>query len=324
MKLKVRRYYVPDPTQSVLRAFWHRLTRRRVPPFPRTLQIQTVTGCNADCVFCPYGETYRSVPQGRMDENLFRALIEETAKYKVRRISPYLMNEPFIDPQILDRVRIINDINPRAKVVLTTNGGLLTPERVDRLLGLGGGVHELYLSVQGIDPEAYRSTMRGGLRFEKTMAHIDYLLETMKKRGAMRPVVWITMVDSNLIDARAAVAYWAARGVRSKYTRLENRGGNIREAGGFSRSRDMQPFADCTRLMKQAYVLFNGDVVLCCTDYRQTMVLGNIREGGLYRVWNSPRAMKIRSDFVRGDLSDNPLCRSCTVDREVEVTHLPR
>ena len=72
-------------------------------------------------------------------------------------------------------------------------------------------------------------------------------------------------------------------------------------------------YKDCTRLFKHAYILFNGDMVLCCTDYFKTMVLGNVAESSIYEVWNGPRAVKIRQDFLRGDFSENPLCRDCCI-----------
>jgi MoaA/NifB/PqqE/SkfB family radical SAM enzyme len=255
---------------------------------------------------------------------MFRSLLEETARYGVRRMSPYLMNEPFLDPELFDRIRTMNEINPKAKVVITSNGGLLTKEKVDELLDLGPGVHALYLSVQGIDKESYEKTMRGGMRFDKTMGYVEYLLREQKRRNLEWPRVWVTMVDTDIIDAQRAVEFWADLGVRSKYTKLENRGGNIGDAEEYSRSHDMEPFTGCTRLFKQAYVLFDGDVTLCCTDYYRTMILGNIKtDGGLYGVWNGERAKQIRRDYLRADFRNNKLCGECTIDRETEVSNNP-
>ncbi|HEX9508022.1 MAG TPA: radical SAM protein, partial [Myxococcales bacterium] len=151
------------PEDDFITRLKKRLTRRPIPKFPRNIQIQTQTGCNADCVFCPYGATADSQPKGKMDWGLFRKIVDESAHYRVRRISPYLMNEPFVDREIFERIRYINEANPRAKVIITTNGSLLTPPVVDRVLGLGEGLHEIAISVQGIDAEAYEKTMRGGL-----------------------------------------------------------------------------------------------------------------------------------------------------------------
>jgi hypothetical protein len=83
----------------------NRLTRRPVPSFPRTIQIQTFTGCNADCIFCPYGESYETQPKGKMPPELFRRIIDEAAEHGVRRISPCLMNEPLMDRDLFEKVR---------------------------------------------------------------------------------------------------------------------------------------------------------------------------------------------------------------------------
>ena len=49
--LKVNRYYMDRPGDPARVRIWNRLTRRPILPFPRTIQIQTFTGCNADCIF---------------------------------------------------------------------------------------------------------------------------------------------------------------------------------------------------------------------------------------------------------------------------------
>ena len=135
---KIRRHAMVLPGDGLLERWKKRLTRRPVPAFPRVLQIQTRTGCNADCIFCPYGATAGTQPRGTMDWALFRKIIDESARHRVRRISPYLMNEPFVDPEIFEKIAYINRVNHRARVTLTTNGSLLTKGVVDRLLGLGG------------------------------------------------------------------------------------------------------------------------------------------------------------------------------------------
>ena len=316
---KINRYYMILPGDDLLTRLHKRLTRRPVPKFPRNIQIQTQTGCNADCIFCPYGATAEGQPHGKMEWDLFRKIVDESAHHRVRRISPYLMNEPFVDRDIFHRIRYINEANPRAKVIITTNGSLLTPAVVEQILDLGEGLHELAISVQGIDPEAYEKTMRGGLKFDRTMANVEHLLAEMRRRQTTRPALWITMVDTEVIDARKAVEYWRSRGVNARYTMLENRGGNIADAHSYAHHEAMDYFSDCTRLFKQAYIKFNGDLVLCCTDYEAKIILGNIRDKSLYEVWNGEVATEIRRKFLTNRIGVISLCSVCKVDREKEV-----
>ena len=317
--VKVNKYYIDEPGDGPLTIMRKRATRRPIPRFPRTLQIQTVTGCQADCIFCPFGETFDFQPKGRMAPELFERIIAEAKRHGVRRISPYLMNEPFIDKDLFRKIVYIHEQIPDSKVVVTTNGGLLTRERVDEMLDVGEALHALYVSFQGIEKDAYEKTMRGAMHFEHTMENINYLLEQQRRRGSEWPRVWITMVSTDVIDAKKAVAYWKKRGVRSKYTALENRGGNIADAESFSWSGHMDYFSTCTRLFKQGYINFNGDMVLCCTDYSRKQVLGNITNSSIYDVWNGERASDIRRRFLGGQIHTIDLCRDCKVDQEVEI-----
>ncbi len=307
-----RRYYIPGVEPRPFHGLVRRLTSRAVPAFPRTVQIQTQTGCNARCVFCPYKDSYKVVPSGRMDDRLFERIVDEIAEYGVtRRISPYLMNEPFLDPDLLRRARVIRDRVRRAKVVVTTNAGKLTPAIVDDLVR-DNPFHAVYVSMQGIDKEPYEATMGGSLRYETTDGHVNYLIAQRDKHAPGLKIV-VTMIKTNVIDAEKAVRHWRSKGVESKYTMLENRGGNTHSAFERINAGGTRVFKDCTRLFKHAYILFNGDMVLCCTDYFKTMVLGNVAESSIYEVWNGPRAVKIRRDFLRGDFSENPLCRDCYI-----------
>jgi uncharacterized Fe-S cluster-containing radical SAM superfamily protein len=319
-QIKINKDFMDQPGDGPWTWLRNRITRRPIPEFPRTIQIQTFTGCNADCIFCPYGETYGTQPKGKMPMDLFRRIIDEAAEHGVRRISPYLMNEPLMDRDLFDKVRYINEKIPDCKVVITTNGHFLTPPVVDSILAMGEGIHKIYVSFQGIDKESYEKTMRGNMDFDRTMTHVNHFLETQRSRGATRPQLWITMVDTAVIDARKAVAYWRSRGVASKYTTLENRGGNIKDAESFSRTRAMSYYTTCTRLFKQAYIMFNGDLVLCCVDYSREQVLGNIVGSSIHAVWNGPVATEIRRRYLGHEFDRLPLCGNCRIDEEREVS----
>ena len=50
---------------------------RDIPSKPDHVQIQTVTGCNADCIFCPNRKTKRHIPLGRrMEWDLYRSVVD--------------------------------------------------------------------------------------------------------------------------------------------------------------------------------------------------------------------------------------------------------
>lgn len=309
------RYYVAQDKSPMARLAARLSFARPVPSFPRVVQIQTRTGCNADCCFCPYGETADLVPQGRMAPELFARVVAECQRHRVSRISPYLMNEPFIDTELLDRVAHIRDHAPSCRVCITTNGDPMRPKVIDRMLA-EKGVHRIYVSVQGVDTAAYERTMRGP-KLERVIDNVMYLHAQLRERRLTRPKLTVTMVDTALIDVPRAIAFWQERGIEAKATRLENRGGNI-DVGGSAAGQAMArhpmgTFLNCTRLMRQAFVLHDGRVTLCCTDYHLTTILGDMKSQSLHEIWNGPVARALRRDFIAGELAKNPLCRDCTI-----------
>lgn len=249
-----------------------------------------------------------------MPDELFEKIIHEIAQHRVRRISPYLMNEPFLDPAMAERLMTIKKIIPRARVVLTTNGSRLTPRIVDRIID-SGALHALYISFQGVEKYGYEATMRGALVFEKTMANVLNLIDKIKDTDASKRFkIVVTMVKTKKIDVQKATEFWRDKGIESKWTPLENRGGNIAMAPTLAPGgHPMKRFANCTRLFKQAYIMFNGDMVLCCTDYHRKIVLGNIVDSSIAAVWNSPKALNIRRLYAEGEMNRFPLCRDCEI-----------
>ena len=308
------RYYVPSKEDSLPASVWKSVTRRAVPDFPRTVQIQTMTGCNAACVFCPYPDTVDTQPKGFMKKELFESIVDEIADHGVRRVSPYLMNEPFLDPAMMDRLLHIKGKIPDSRIVVTTNGSRLSRPLVDQLVS-ADVLHALYISFQGVEKKGYEETMRGSMVFEKTMDNILYLINRWKAAGGRdRFKIVVSMVATNKIDPEKAVAFWKAKGVESKWTALENRGGNVAIATDLAPTdKPMKRFATCTRLFKQAYIMFNGDMVLCCTDYTRKAVLGNIDGSSISDVWNSKKAVNIRRLYSEGFMDKIPLCRDCEI-----------
>lgn len=249
-----------------------------------------------------------------MSDTLFKKIVAELKGHKVRRISPYMNNEPFLDKDIVKKLVFIKEEIPDSKIVLTTNGSKISKEVADDLVKYNP-LDYLYISFQGVDKEGYEETMRGSLKFEETMENVLYLISKLNESKAKKPFkIIVTMVATNKVDPYKAVNFWREKGVKAKWTPLENRGGNIIEFEQLKpKNSSSKRFVNCTRLFKQAYILFNGDMVLCCTDYTRKVVLGNVEKSSIEEVWNSKKANSIRRLFFEGKLSDIPLCRDCQI-----------
>ncbi|RLD98022.1 MAG: radical SAM protein [Aquificota bacterium] len=306
----MRRYYLPQET-GTLKALYKRLIRkeRPLPPFPRVIQIQTKSGCPARCVFCPNSIVGPKLTHGEMEWDLFTKIADEITRHSVARISPYLMNEPLLDRRLGDKIRYLADRKqPDTVIKINSNGALLDDETGEQLIE--SGLDRINFSVHGIRKETYESQMVG-LKLEKVLENIDRFLELKKRKGASKPRVRVTMVRTKAIEEELPeiMAYWKARKVKVNVRPLENRAMKEIAATGLN-PKKWKPFSFCNRLFEQAYILYNGDVVLCCVDWERTTILGNLREQSLEEIWNSPRFTEIRKRYLVGDLK-GLLCQKC-------------
>jgi molybdenum cofactor biosynthesis enzyme MoaA len=279
-------------------------------PAPDHVQIQTITGCNAHCLFCPNGKTQRRIPLGRrMDEDLYRSLIDQCLAFGIRRYSLYLMNEPLLDRQLAERIAYLSARKKKPQYVkVTSHGGLLTEKMAKGLLD--SGLDKLKISVQSLNPDTYWKIMR--LPLDKTLRNIDRFLELKTQGHYKRPRLQIVMVDSNLTHAEISSnqQYWQQRGIEFYVEPVENRANqkNIRQT--VLGSEKLRSFTWCRRLMEQIYVLYDGRMVQCCADWEQFSIMGDLTQESLADIWYGPHYQNYRERFAAGEIK-GMICGEC-------------
>jgi pyruvate-formate lyase-activating enzyme len=288
-------------------------------PPPENVQIQTVTGCNGGCIFCPNGKTRRVIPFGRrMDGKLFRSVADQCLELGVRRYTLYLMNEPLLDRNLPERVAYISArIKKPQYAKITTHGGLLTEDMARRLLD--AGLDKLKISVQSIDPETYRHIMN--LPLERTLKNIDRFLDLKEKGGYRRPRLEIVTVDSIQTHAELPEMrrYWRKRHIKLHIEPVENRIDHTeirRSAVGTGR---LVPFTWCRRLLEQIFVLYDGRMILCCSDWEQQSYMGDLTRERIADIWQGARYAEYRRRFAAGNV-EGMICSGCRKQAPIEYS----
>ena len=280
--------------------------------FPESIQIQTVSLCNGRCNFCPYPEVSANLTQGSMSDALFKGIIEEIRGHNLAVIYPYLMNEPLLDKGIFDKVKYIKSRAPSLPVVLNTNGLLLTDD-VARLM-LDSGLDTLVVSLNAYSKENYEKMM--GISYDRVYSNLENTLTFLNRKKA-GPNIMISIVRTmdNDDDIKGLIDFCRKRGLKFFINDVENRGGNL---SGFNslkpeENKNNRSLKSCLRPLVQAYVLYNGDMILCCADWRRKIVLGNIQESGSIKaVWNSSRARALREMIKKREFHKISICSVCT------------
>lgn len=276
-------------------------------PFFFKIQIQTISPCNAECVMCTWPKAKSLVPQGRMKEETYRRIVDQIAGRGVERTSLFLMNEPTLDRRLEEFTRILKRAEPRTSAVIFTNGTLLDAARAEDLAA--SGMDEIDISVIGFDRATYERNMPGA-DFDQVMRNLAGVAESARlgRLGTMK----LKVVGLEMPGVAEGVAEFRERtGFDVILKACTNDGGHIDTAElGARPPRTSAPRA-CQRPFVKAYILYNGDMVLCNVDWMRTTIIGNIDERPLEDLWRDRMMIEIRRAHARGSYPEGSLCRGC-------------
>jgi MoaA/NifB/PqqE/SkfB family radical SAM enzyme len=280
---------------------------------PPRVQIQTQSGCNGRCVFCPNEDTLKEeMAHGKMSPDLFHKIIDELAETKPRRVMLYLQNEPLADKRMPQFVEYTAKAIPDTTTLITTNGTYLTEDRAEALIE--AGLKRLKVSLQSLDNATNREIM--GYDADKVVENVLGVKRIMNRKRIKKDRfdlrVSMVVTKKNRAEIDRAHRFWRRNGIRLVTSALENRGGNISEAIDLNTGQ-MRSMGNCQRPSKDMCILFNGDVVLCCVDWFRTTILGNVADQSIREVWNAQTVTQIRDALREGNVAAMPhVCANCT------------
>ncbi len=291
------------------------------------IQIQTTSVCTGSCIMCPYPESWHKKNPGRMTDQVFRRILGELKPLPIRKICPYLENEPLADPQIFERIVMIREAFPAVLIEVSTNALALDKAAARKLIAaLQGGPHDIWLSFHGIDKRSFEGIM--GIPFEQCLSNIIHLLKeaeshplTIRIHGAGEGRVpelkhdfsfskeeylcfWNEIFQQNGITKKHSIHFFTyhdrARSIhRNDIHTVEN----VRpDLTGFS----------CVRVTDWLHFLYTGELILCCMDYQRETVFGDITKAGLHEILKGSEFLSL-ADKITGECAsdENFICKRC-------------
>lgn len=296
--------------------------------FPRNIQIQTVDSCNGRCIMCPNSYKKKDNIQ-YIDNNFFKKIVNEIAcESKWSNVILMLQNEPFLDPEIINRVRFVKKFgNLHSSIV--TNGSLLSKDIISRLEK--SGIDSLVVSVDSFNKEIFEK-IRLGLDFEKIMQNIELL-----QNSSLKSKVRIRMIlqEKNYLEAKEFVKFWLRKGLMPEVYNLTNRGGVLKnfdeikvkeklkfnlKMRRFYKRYKTSLLGFCTYPFFKFDMLLNGDVLPCCHDWKHGLIMGNAKENTIREIWNSEKFNQFRMLQLTEHRDRIGYCKDCSLVQEVDLS----
>lgn len=279
----------------------------------KIVSLETMTTCNQKCYFCPVSIAPRE--DFAMSDAMFERLVGELTDFRPTLESVFLQsyNEPTLDKRFVEQCRIL--FSADLPVAVLSNASGFTPAKVDALIE-GGGLRYLCINLSTLDRERYTAE-RGADHLQAVLRNLDYLKDK-PLASEMRMVVLGTGNDVHASDFEAIRDRFAGSRFEVEQHVVMDRAGWLDV--GLKPAEQNRRLAGCdnvgSRPIQHLHITPHGKCVLCCEDYDENYVVGDLNANTISEVLQGPGLAKMRR-WVYGveDAPEDFMCRKCVFAR---------
>ena len=272
------------------------------------LSLETCTACNHRCPFCPVSVDPRE--KEVMSQELFESIVDQTVEAGGRGVVVFLSNynEPTIDPLFEERCLALFERG--LAVSILTNASQFTPERARRLAE-AGRFRYIGINLPTLDPERYQK-----LHGTKDLARVIANIEAMRA-GKLSDETVIVVLGEEDEDHRRDVEQIRERfepmGWHVKPFRIRSRpasGTFVPEPPAKKSLRGCELMG--SRPFEHLHVTATAKAVLCCQDYYERLVVGDLKTQTVAEVLGGDVMAQLRRwTYGVEEAPADFLCRRC-------------
>jgi hypothetical protein len=281
----------------------------------KIVSLETLTTCNQKCYFCPVSVAPRA--DYAMPDALFTQIVNQLTSYRDTLESVFLQsyNEPTLDRRFVDQCRAL--FAAGLPVAVLSNGSGFTPAKTDALIE-SGGLRYLCINLSTLDRERYIRD-RGEDHLPAVLRNLDYMRDK-PLASEMAIVVLGTGNETHERDFESIRERFAGSRFEVRKDVVMDRAGYLEV--GLRPSEKRTKLAGCdnvgSRPLQHLHITPHGKCVLCCEDYDEKYVVGDLTRSTVDEVLRGPEIAALRR-WVYG-IEEAPadfMCRGCVFSRGV-------
>ncbi len=280
------------------------------PEFPRVMLLETTNICNHECLFCDHSKMSRK--PCFIDKDLALRLLDEAFELGAREVGLYMLGEPLADPNIEYYIKYAKALGYEY-VYITTNGSLLTSDKVVSLLSTG--LDSIKFSINASEPGRYR-LIHGRDDYKRAIEAVKACDEFRKKNNISLYIAVSCVITKYTADDGEELKK-QLEGYVDEFIVLEckNQCGNMNEEieNYLCITKNKSVHEDrgfCFYPYNRVCITSEGFLTVCCTDYRNYLAVEDLSKMSLKDAWNSERFIDIRRRHMNNEL-DGTVCYNC-------------
>jgi radical SAM protein with 4Fe4S-binding SPASM domain len=240
-------------------------------------------------------------PVFALESTVVQKIIDEAAENNVQKLVFYINNEPILDKRMISFIKYAKKKLPTGKLIFSSNGKKMTAKTVVELVD--AGINSLSISIPTLDNDCYRSLMKYDIN------HIIALFEEIP--SSVYQYIRVAVPLTYYYNEEDFYKTFGKRGIEVCTWEIE---ANMAWANfqDIAKICNLTYGLGCDRPLDSAFVSSNGDVIICCRDWKHNNVIGNIYESTLGNIWSGSEMKRIQQLVVSQQFSEIECCKSCT------------
>jgi len=269
------------------------------------VRYEVTDHCNATCIMCPRDKHEHGREHGIMEQELYEKSIDEVALLGAKKIVLTGFGEPMLDKKLEVKIRYAK--SKGLSTYMISNGSVLNSKRARSILE--AGLDEIRVSFYGMQEKSYNSVMQG-LDFNKTISGMMDFINLKKELGAKTKIqVSYLEMEENKEDTHLFKEFWESKVDAIEIWRPHNYGDgrDYRE-----RHESLEVKTTCGRPENgPLQIAWNGEVIPCCYDYNNKIILGNAFTTPVLEILNGPKYRLLRYAHRMNKFNLFPYCDQC-------------
>lgn len=285
---------------------------------PDVVMIDPCGKCNFKCCFCPCNNSNENTDKRHviMPFDLFKKTVDGLTEFdeKIPVVELFGFGEPLLNKDFCRMVRYLKDKNVCNLIRTTTNGSLLNKQLCEELIG--SGLDYMKISVEGIDNSAYRELCQVDFDLDNLIRCLEFIKD--QKSNMKVGVKIISSAFKNPQDRDHFfelfddyVDYIYIRNVQQNWAEFDEMIVPAGSKDGVYTKNIRTGFKICSFPLTHIVIHANGDIVLCCFDWKHSTSYSNIKNTTVYDAWNGSELRNIRIKHLSDRIEELPFCNNC-------------
>jgi len=288
---------------------------------PFIIFVDPSSSCNSKCNFCPTGDHYLIKEtgrcQGQMNFDLYKKIVNNIKEFdkplKVLRL--YKDGEPLLNQNLDKMIKYAKDTKYIEYIDTTTNGFLITPERMKPIIE--AGIDKINISINGMSDEQLYCNTGTKINFNKYVKNITNLC---KNKGDCEIVI---KTNGDLLSEYDKQKFYETFGDICDRIFIENMSScwnnfdveertniKINSSKGIYNN-ELSNVNTCPYIFYQMSINSDGTVSLCFLDWQHKILIGDVRKQSIKEIWNNNILLNYQFDNLYGKRNEFPICKNC-------------